>query len=46
MDYQGYTTFKVETNKVVLTFTFDYPPVNVQGIPIWNDAVIGIQEIK
>ncbi len=70
MDYQGYPTFNAETNEAVLTVTFDYPPVNVQGIPMledlnklaetlegdrnvkienqrnWNDAVIGIQEIK
>ncbi len=31
MDYQGYTTFKAEKNEAVLTVTFDYPPVNVQG---------------
>jgi enoyl-CoA hydratase/carnithine racemase len=37
MDYQGYTTFKAETNEAVLTVTFDYPPVNVQGIPMLDD---------
>jgi len=37
MDYQGYTTFKAETNKAVLTVTFDYPPVNVQSIPMLDD---------
>ncbi len=37
MGYQGYTTFKAETNEAVLTVTFDYPPVNVQGIPMLDD---------
>ncbi len=37
MDYQGYTTFMAETNEAVLTVTFDYPPVNVQGIPMLDD---------
>ena len=37
MDYQGYTTFKAEKNGAVLTVTFDYPPVNVQGIPMLDD---------
>ena len=37
MDYQGYTTFKAETNEAVLTVTFDYPPVNVQSIPMLDD---------
>ncbi|MGI9568158.1 MAG: enoyl-CoA hydratase/isomerase family protein [Desulfobulbia bacterium] len=31
MKYEGYKTFKVEKNNGVLTVTFDYPPVNVQG---------------
>ncbi len=31
MEYQGYTTFRAEKDNGVLTITFDYPPVNVQG---------------
>ena len=31
MDYEGYTTFRAEQQDGVLTVTFDYPPVNVQG---------------
>lgn len=31
MKYEGFTTFKVEQNEGVLTVTFDFPPVNVQG---------------
>ncbi len=37
MNYEGYTTFKAEKNDAVLTITFDYPPVNVQGIPMLDD---------
>ena len=37
MDYQDYTTFKAEKNEAVLTVTFDYPPVNIQGIPMLDD---------
>lgn len=31
MAYEGFTTFKAEQNEGVLTVTFDFPPVNVQG---------------
>ncbi|MEH0019013.1 MAG: enoyl-CoA hydratase/isomerase family protein [Desulfobacter sp.] len=37
MDYQGYTTFKTEIDNAVLTVTFDYPPVNIQGLPMMAD---------
>ena len=37
MDYQGYTTFKATKADAVLTVTFDYPPVNIQGIPMLDD---------
>jgi enoyl-CoA hydratase/carnithine racemase len=37
MDYQGYTTFKAEEKEAVLTVTFDYRPVNIQGIPMLDD---------
>lgn len=37
MDCQSYTTFKAERNEAVLTVTFDYPPVNIQGIPMLDD---------
>ncbi len=37
MNYEAYTTFKAEKNEAVLTVTFDYPPVNVQGIPMLDD---------
>lgn len=31
MQYQGFTTFNVQQSDGVLTVTFDFPPVNVQG---------------
>ena len=31
MQYQGFTTFSTEQSDGVLTVTFDFPPVNVQG---------------
>ncbi len=31
MSYDGYTTFKATQEGAVLTVTFDFPPVNVQG---------------
>ncbi|MEM7585854.1 MAG: enoyl-CoA hydratase/isomerase family protein [Acidobacteriota bacterium] len=37
MQYEGFTTFKAEQNEGVLTVTFDYPPVNVQGAPMLAD---------
>lgn len=37
MNYQDYTTFKVKQDQAVLTVTFDFPPVNVQGIPMLKD---------
>ncbi|WP_442510479.1 enoyl-CoA hydratase/isomerase family protein [Novipirellula sp. SH528] len=37
MKYDGYTTFNAEQNEGVLTVTIDYPPVNVQGIPMLDD---------
>ena len=37
MSYDNYTTFKCEQNEGILTVTFDFPPVNVQGIPMIKD---------
>ena len=31
MQYEGYATFKTEQTDGILTVTFDFPPVNVQG---------------
>ncbi|SHO53410.1 enoyl-CoA hydratase/isomerase family protein [Desulfopila aestuarii] len=37
MEYTGYTTFRAERNGAILTVTFDYPPVNIQGLPMIAD---------
>ena len=33
MEYHGYTTSKAGKDDGVLTITFDYPPVHIQGLP-------------
>ncbi|MEM9272518.1 MAG: enoyl-CoA hydratase/isomerase family protein [Cyanobacteria bacterium P01_F01_bin.143] len=40
MAYENYTTFKATKNDAILTVTFDYPPVNIQGIPMLDDLNI------
>ena len=37
MAYENYTTFKATKDGAVLTVTFDYPPVNIQGILMLDD---------
>jgi len=37
MTYENYTTFKATKDGAILTVTFDYPPVNIQGIPMLDD---------
>lgn len=37
MAYEGYTTFKVNVKEGVAWVTFDFPPVNVQGMPMLKD---------
>ncbi|MEM9510390.1 MAG: enoyl-CoA hydratase/isomerase family protein [Cyanobacteria bacterium P01_E01_bin.35] len=37
MNYDNFTTFNVETENEIAWVTFDYPPVNVQGIPMLDD---------
>ena len=37
MAYENYTTFKATQDGAILTITFDYPPVNVQGLPMMAD---------
>ncbi|MEM1184871.1 MAG: enoyl-CoA hydratase/isomerase family protein [Planctomycetota bacterium] len=32
-----YATFRTATDEAVMTVTFDFPPVNVQGIPMLDD---------
>lgn len=37
MDYDNFTTFNVETDGGIAWVTFDFPPVNVQGLPMLAD---------
>ena len=37
MDYQGFTTFNVDVDEGIARVTFDYPPVNIQGLPMLAD---------
>jgi enoyl-CoA hydratase/carnithine racemase len=37
MVFENYTTFTASQNEAVLTVTFDYAPVNIQGIPMLDD---------
>ena len=37
MDYETFTTFGVSIDAGVAAVTFDYPPVNIQGLPMLAD---------
>ena len=37
MEYRGFTTFNVEVTEGIAWVTFDYPPVNIQGLPMLAD---------
>lgn len=37
MDYSNFKTFTVKNADGIVTVTFNYPPINVQGIPMIND---------
>lgn len=37
MSYDDFTTFNVKTDNAVAWVTFDYPPVNIQGLPMLAD---------
>jgi len=37
MAYEGFTTFRVEIKEDVAWVTFDYAPVNAQGVPMLKD---------
>lgn len=37
MNYDGFTTFNTAADNSILTVTFDYAPVNVQGLPMLAD---------
>ncbi len=46
MDYKGFTTFKTEQSNGVLTVIFDYPPVNIQGLPMMADLNMLAQKLE
>ncbi|MBP0015979.1 MAG: enoyl-CoA hydratase/isomerase family protein [Cyanobacteria bacterium SBLK] len=37
MSYENFTTFNVKIEKAIAWITFDYPPVNIQGLPMLAD---------
>lgn len=42
----SYTTFKVEIDNAIAWVTFDYPPVNIQGLPMLADATSQTPALK
>jgi enoyl-CoA hydratase/carnithine racemase len=46
MTYQGFETFNTEENNGVLSVTFDYSPVNVQGLPMIADLNVLAQKLE
>lgn len=46
MNYDGFTTFNTVAESGVLTVTFDYPPVNIQGLPMLADLSMLAQKLE
>jgi len=46
MDYTNFQTFTVDTNKGVAWVTFDYGPVNIQGLPMLADLTMLAQKLE
>ena len=46
MKYEGFTTFRVKVEGGICTVTFDYPPVNVQGLPMLADLNMLAQKLE
>lgn len=46
MKYEGFTTFNTIANNGILTVTFDYAPVNVQGLPMLADLTMLAQKLE
>ncbi len=42
----SYTTFKTKTQGGILYVTFDFPPVNIQGVPMINDLNILCDDLE
>ena len=46
MIYDGFTTFNVQIKHAVAWVTFDYPPVNIQGLPMLADLAMLAQKLE
>ena len=46
MEYTGFTTFNVKAENAVAWVTFDYPPVNIQGLPMLADLNMLAQKLE
>ena len=46
MKYEGFTTFRVSINGAICTVIFDFPPVNVQGLPMLADLNMLAQKLE
>ena len=46
MQYENFTTFNVKTDDAIAWITFDYPPVNIQGLPMLADLDMLAQKLE
>ena len=46
MDYDDFTTFNVNVDDAIAWVTFDYPPVNIQGLPMLVDLNTLAQKLE
>ena len=46
MKYDTFTTFRVDTRDAIAWVTFDYPPVNIQGLPMLADLDMLAQKLE
>ncbi|MGI9522831.1 MAG: enoyl-CoA hydratase/isomerase family protein, partial [Hyphomicrobiaceae bacterium] len=46
MDYDKFTTFHVRVEDAIAWVTFDYPPVNIQGLPMLADLDMLAQKLE
>lgn len=46
MNYHNFTTLNVKTENAIAWVTFDYPPVNIQGLPMLADLDMLSQKLE
>ena len=46
MKYDTFATFRVDTRDAIAWVTFDYPPVNIQGLPMLADLDMLAQKLE